>query len=115
MHTITVCPRCENDFMYHSMDFHLQRDVTDIDEVGNNEIKQIVICQDCDFEEKWIHKEVKIKKDNAHEHLNQFRLFVIDIDRNGLDFPITVKIGDFDSYEWFKEEELEIINQDDTN
>ena len=108
MHTITVCPRCKEDFMYHGMDFHLSRNETVVDEVGNNEIIDTVICQDCDFKEKWIHKEVKVKKDNAHEHLNQFRLFVVDIEKNALDFPITVQIGDTNSYEWFTEDELDI-------
>ena len=90
---------------------NLKRDITVVDEVGNNEVVETVICQDCDFFEKWVHKEVKVKKDNAHEHLNQFRLFVTDIDRNGLDFPITVKIGDTNSYEWFKDYELDIVNK----
>jgi len=48
MHTITICPRCGNDFMYHWSDAHLHRDMTFVDVVGNNEIKDIVICQDCD-------------------------------------------------------------------
>jgi|688.fasta_scaffold227636_2 hypothetical protein len=110
MHTITLCPRCNQDFMYHSTDVHLSRNVTIVDEVGNNEVVETVICQNCDLFEKWVHKEVKVKKDNAHEHLNQFRLFVVDIDNNSLDFPITVKVGDTDSYEWFTEDELEIVN-----
>jgi len=38
MHTITNCPRCGIDFMYHNSDYHLERDITIIDEVGNNEI-----------------------------------------------------------------------------
>jgi hypothetical protein len=111
MHTITLCPRCNEDFMYHATDVYLIRDITVVDEVGNNEVIETVICQDCDFKEKWINKEVKIKKDNAHEHLNQFKLIVVDIEKNALDFPITVKIGDSDSYEWFADNELEIINQ----
>jgi len=110
MHTINLCPRCKEDFMYHSTDAHLSRNITIVDEVGNNEIIEIVICQDCHIFEKWVHKEVKIKKPNAHEHLNEYRLFVVDIEKSSLDFPITVKIGDTDSYEWFSEDELDIIN-----
>jgi hypothetical protein len=34
--------------MYHWSDAHLHRDMTFVDVVGNNEIKDIVICQDCD-------------------------------------------------------------------
>jgi len=96
--------------MYHSTDTNLSRNITVVDEFGNNEIIEIVICQDCDLFEKWVHKEVKIKKPNAHEHLNKYRLFVVDIEKSSLDFPITVKIGDTDSYEWFSEDELDIIN-----
>ena len=47
MHIITVCPRCNEDFMYHASDSHLFRDETRVDEVGNNEIVETVICQDC--------------------------------------------------------------------
>jgi hypothetical protein len=111
MHTITLCTRCKEEFMYHSTDVNLIRDITVVDEVGNNEIIETVICQDCDLFEKWVHKEVKIKKGNSHEHLNQFRLFVVDIQKSTrLNFPITVKIGDTNSYEWFADYELEILN-----
>jgi hypothetical protein len=95
--------------MYHSTDTNLSRNITVVDEFGNNEIIEIVICQDCDLFEKWVHKEVKVKKGNAYEHLNEYKLFVVDIEKNGLDFPITVKIGDTNSYEWFSENELDII------
>ena len=111
MHTITVCPRCNEDFMYHATEVNLSRDVTVVDEVGNNEVVETVICQDCDFFEKWVHKEVKVKKGNAHEHLNEYRLFVVDIEKSGLDFPITVKIGDTNIYEWFADNELEICKE----
>ena len=97
--------------MYHATDINLKRDITVVDEVGNNEIIETVICQDCDLFEKWVHKEVKIKKGNAYEHLNQFRLFVVNIQKSTrLNFPITVKIGDTNSYEWFTEDELDIVN-----
>ena len=112
MHTITLCPRCKEDFMYHATDVNLKRDITVVDEVGNNEIIETVICQDCDLFEKWVHKEVKIKKGNDYEHLNQFRLFVVNIQKSTrLNFPITVKIGDTNSYEWFTEDELEILKK----
>ena len=97
--------------MYHATDVNLKRVITVVDEVGNNEIIETVICQDCDLFEKWVHKEVKIKKGNAHEHLNQFRLFVVNIQKSTrLNFPITVKIGDTNSHEWFTEDELELVN-----
>ena len=97
--------------MYHATDINLKRDITVVDEVGNNEIIETVICQDCDLFEKWVHKEVKIKKGNAYEHLNQFRLFVVNIQKSTrLNFPITVKIGDTNSYESFTEDELDIVN-----
>ena len=41
MHTITICPRCGEDFMYHWSDVHLNRVMTFVDEVGNNEILNI--------------------------------------------------------------------------
>jgi len=110
MFTISLCYRCNKDFMYHSTDVHLDRNVTIVDEVGNNEVIETVICQNCDLFEKWVRKEVKVKKDNAHEHLNQFRLIVVGIENESLDFPITVKVGDTNSYEWFAENELEIVN-----
>ena len=52
MHVITGCPRCEKDFMYHTTDTHLIRQTNLVDEVGNNEIVDKVICQDCDEAEK---------------------------------------------------------------
>ena len=111
MHTITICPRCKKDFMYHQTDYYLSRDVTVVDEVGNNEIVETVICQDCHLEEKWLGKEVKIKEDKYDTHLNKYRLTVESI-VVGEQFPITVKIGDTDSYEWFDEEELEIVDSE---
>lgn len=54
MHTITKCPRCNEDFMYHQTDVYLFRDQTIVDEVGNNEIIETVICQDCHEVEKHI-------------------------------------------------------------
>jgi hypothetical protein len=97
--------------MYHYTEVYLKRDITVIDEVGNNEVVETVICQDCNLFEKWVHKEVKVKEGNAHEHLNDYRLFVVDIDKNGLDFSITVKIGDTNSCEWFSDSELEIVEK----
>jgi hypothetical protein len=112
MHTITICSRCKDEFMYHYTEVNLLRNVTVVDEVGNNEVVKTVICQDCDFIEKWLNKEVKIKKDNAHEHLNQYKLLVVDIEKNALDFPIVIKIGDTDSFEWFADNELEIYKKE---
>lgn len=108
MHTITVCPRCNKDFMYHSSDTHLHRNVAwdaDTKEPCSFE----TICQDCDLEEKWVGKEVKVKGDNYDTHLNKYKLVVTDIVDE--DFPITVKIGDTDSYEWFQEDQLEIVSK----
>jgi len=112
MHTVTICSRCKEEFMYHSTEVNLIRNITVVDEVGNNEIIEVVICQDCDLFEKWVHKEVKVKKGNPHEHFNDYRLFVVDIEKGSrLDFPITVQIGDTNSYEWFTEDELEILKK----
>jgi thymidylate synthase len=54
--------------------------------------------------------EVKVKEGSSYEHLNQFKLVVVDQELEPIDYPIAVKIGDTDSFEWFKEEEL-IINK----
>lgn len=40
--------------MYHQTDVYLFRDQTIVDEVGNNEIIETVICQDCHEVEKHI-------------------------------------------------------------
>ena len=106
MHTITECPRCKMDFMYHSTDVYLHRAVA-FDADTKEPCSFETICQDCHLEEKWVGKEVKtINPDYAH--LNNFKLVVTSIVSE--EFPITVKIGEGDSYEWFNEEELEIIN-----
>lgn len=106
MHIINECPRCNKDFMYHTTDIYLSREMTVIDEVGNNEIVDVVICQDCYLTEKWVGKEVKTNSE-GYSHLNTFKLIVSDI--VGDRYPITVKIGNTDSYEWFDEEELEMV------
>ena len=49
MHTITECPICKKDFMYHTSDTYLKSQTTIIDEVGNNEIIDIVICHECNL------------------------------------------------------------------
>jgi len=106
MHTITVCPRCEKDFMYHQTDFYLHR-VVAWDADTKEPCSFETICQECDLKEKWIDKEVKIKEDKYDTHLNKYKLVVTDIVSEK--FPITVRIGDTDSYLWFSEDELEII------
>lgn len=52
MHIITRCAKCNDDFMYHTTDSNLIRNLTFIDEVGNNTIEQVVICQDCDLKDR---------------------------------------------------------------
>jgi len=52
MHIITICPICNEDFMYHQTEVNLIRDITFVDEVGNKQIEETVICQDCDSREK---------------------------------------------------------------
>ena len=52
MHIITDCPKCKKDFMYHTTDRHFIRQTTLVDELGNNEIVDIIICQECDETEK---------------------------------------------------------------
>ena len=109
MHIITRCAKCDDDFMYHTTDSNLIRDLTFVDEVGNNTIEQVVICQDCDLKDRWVGKKVKVSSESPYEHLNKYELIVEDVDRNNQDFPIVVKIGDFDSHEWFLPNELEVI------
>jgi hypothetical protein len=67
-----------------------------------------VICQDCHLKEKWVGKEVKVTEGSFYDYLNEFKLVVESVETDN-SFPLTVKIGDTDSYEWFQEEELEII------
>jgi hypothetical protein len=38
--------------MYHQTDVNLKRNITFVDEVGNNEVEETIICQDCDSKEK---------------------------------------------------------------
>lgn len=54
MHIITECPKCNEDFMYHTSDTFLERQTTIVDEFGNNEVIDIVICHECDEKEKLI-------------------------------------------------------------
>ena len=74
MFIITECPRCNNDFMYHSSDTHLIRTDTILDEVGNNEVVDIVICQDCNEEEIIINSNSSIEK---AFHNYSFHLFIL--------------------------------------
>jgi len=56
MFTITICPRCGKDFMFHSSDYHLTREVA-----FDPEVPQVcsyeTICQECH------EKEIKGYKD----------------------------------------------------
>lgn len=80
MHTITICPRCGQDFMYHNTDYYLERDITQVDEIGNNEVKTIIICQDCDEHEKEIEKDFPVKDDIwASRRWNEDRTDYIDL------------------------------------
>jgi hypothetical protein len=106
MHTITVCPRCDKDFMYHQTDVHLHRAVA-WDADTNEPCSFETLCQDCDLEERWVGKEVKVKEGEYDTHLNKYKLVVTDIVSE--EFPITVKIGDTDSFEWFNENELILV------
>ena len=131
MHTITDCPRCKKDFMFHSTDQHLIRETSSNMEIiknypiqdntwlsrrWNEEMTDYedlsgeydVICQDCHLKEKWVGKEVKVTEGSFYDYLNEFKLVVESVETDN-SFPLTVKIGDTDSYEWFQEEELEII------
>ena len=109
MHIITDCPICKNDFMYHTTDTHLSRPVawdSDTKEPCSFEI----ICQDCYFKEKWMHKEVKVVEGTIDDDLNQYRLFVVDVRNKFHDFNIKVKVGDSNTHDWFRENELKIID-----
>lgn len=52
---------------------------------------------------------VKVKEGSGYEHLNDFDLVVVGQELEPIDYPIAVKIGDTDSFEWFKEEELIVL------
>ena len=53
MFTITICPHCSKDFMFHGTDYHLMKE----DIYG-----KYVICQECYKKEK----EKKKSKDNPN-------------------------------------------------
>ena len=59
------------------------------------------------LKEKWLGKEVKVIGNN-YDYLNDFKLVIESIEEEN-SFPLTVKIGDTDSFEGFQEEELVII------
>lgn len=83
-HTITDCPRCQKDFMYHQTDFHLHRNRINEDILKEYPIQDpiwssrrwdkngdyqdmsgdledyIVICQDCHEKEKLETKTEKV-------------------------------------------------------
>ena len=63
MHIITICPLCNEDFMYHQTDVNLKRNITFVDEVGNNEVKETIICQDCDSKEEPKQSIIKTEED----------------------------------------------------
>ena len=80
MHTITNCSRCGNDFMYHNSDYHLERDTTIVDEVGNNEVITTIICQDCDYVEKYGNGVLKYYE---IENYNQYKKVVEEMWQHG--------------------------------
>jgi hypothetical protein len=76
MHTITECPRCKMDFMYHSTDTYLDRTVTIVDEVGNNEVIDTVICQDCHEVEEYInHISTQYDLENYETYKEEVKYF----------------------------------------
>jgi len=50
MHTITICPRCGKDFMYHQSNIHLIR-VVAWDGESKEPCSFKTICQECDEKE----------------------------------------------------------------
>jgi len=52
--------------------------------------------------------QVKVKQDYSYCFLNEYNLVVCGHD-SSLDYPITVRIGDTDSFQWFTEDELQIL------
>ena len=93
------------DFMYHSTDTYLHR-VVAFDADTKEPCSFETICQSCHLEEEWVGKEVKTTNPD-YTHLNDFKLVVVSIVDE--EFPITVKIGDGDSFEWFNERELKLV------
>jgi len=53
MFTITICPRCGKDFMFHSSDYHLARPVA-VDLETPQICSHETICQECDAKERHI-------------------------------------------------------------
>ena len=62
MHTITICPRCAKEFMYHSLDYHLHR-VVALDTSSGEAASFETICQVCD-EIEGISEYIKEKADH---------------------------------------------------
>lgn len=61
MFTITVCPKCGKDFMYHRSDVpYLTIQTTLVDEVGVNEVVDMIICQNC--------REIKNQEERGANH-----------------------------------------------
>lgn len=52
MHTINDCPRCQKDFMYHSMDVPALSRVVAWDADTKEPCRWEVICQECDEKER---------------------------------------------------------------
>ena len=52
--------------------------------------------------------QVKVNEDSSYSHLNKFTL-VVDRVQHGLMYPIAVRIAHTDSFEWFREDELQVV------
>ena len=58
MHTITMCPRCKKDFMYHATDTHLYRPVA-IDLSVPQDCSYEIICHECNEMENCLRANVR--------------------------------------------------------
>lgn len=64
--------------MYHQTDVYLHK-VVAWDADTKEPCSFETISQDCHLKEKWVGKEVKIKKDKYDTHLNKYKLIVESI------------------------------------
>jgi hypothetical protein len=60
--------------MYHQTEVNLIRDITFVDEVGNKQIEETVICQDCDSKEK-TKQEISYSEEDMREAYKWGRIY----------------------------------------
>jgi len=71
MHTITICPVCRKDFMYHQTDWHL---ITIVDG------EEVVTCQYC-YEERHKKRDHELAQQLAKAHIRGDHSLAIKIEQ----------------------------------